>query len=138
MITWPDGTEWHYSSQWGSYFLQKEILPNGKAIYYESNKGLLRIRSSDPTGKYTYASITEIAPNKYVGSDGRNVDYVHETTEITGKSKKNGYLVALLHKYSLRFVPLLSYCLRQHERTVRKKGAAEAAAPFATSMFVLR
>ena len=92
-VAWPDGTERYYSLQEGSYFLQKELLPNGKAIYYESHQGRLQIRSSDRTGKYTYASITEFAPNQYVGSDGRRVDFTYEIKEIKGKSKRNGYLV---------------------------------------------
>lgn len=92
-ISWPEGTERHYSAQGASYFLQKEILPNGKAIYYKIDQGRLQIRSSDLTGKYTYASIAQIGPNQFVGSDGRKVDFVYEMKEVKGKSKENGYLV---------------------------------------------
>ena len=87
-VVWPDGTERHYSPNlqgWG-YLLRKEILPNGKAIYYELNEDRLQIRSSDPTGKHTYASITETAPDQYQGSDGRKVNLVYKSKTVKGKS----------------------------------------------------
>ena len=58
-ITWPDGTERIYRKQSSFlYRLEKELLPNGKAIRYEyGSQGLARIISSDFSGKYIYATI---------------------------------------------------------------------------------
>lgn len=89
-VIWPDGTQrifiqrasWHYR-------LTSEILPNGKVIRYQYNdEGLVRIRSTDPSGRYTYASIERIGDDYYRGSDGNEVQLTYDRREIKGKHKK--------------------------------------------------
>ena len=95
IITWPDGTERVYSNQ-NSYLyqLEKEILPNGKQILYEylsstpNTRKFLKISSTDPTGHFVYASITQVDQNRYVGSDGTVADFIYDEREVSGKIKK--------------------------------------------------
>jgi RHS repeat-associated protein len=92
-IIWPDGTQRIYISQGNRlYRLSHELLPNGKAIRYEyNNQGLVRLSSTDRSGKYTYASIDKIGGHQYRGSDGREVTLTYENREIKGKLKKKHY-----------------------------------------------
>ena len=92
-VTWPDGLQRHYLKCYsGTYRLEKEVLSNGKIIRYEyDSQGGCKIASSDPTGQLTYASITRVGNNHYVGSDGREVDLVYERIEIKGEYKKKGF-----------------------------------------------
>ncbi|MES2273052.1 MAG: RHS repeat-associated core domain-containing protein [Chlamydiota bacterium] len=88
-IIWPDGVHRHYSKRYsGVYFLEEEFLPNGKAIRYECNQGVLKVFSSDPKGEHIYASITKIGDDQYLASDGREARLTYETREITGEFKK--------------------------------------------------
>jgi len=89
-VIWPDGTERIYRKQNSFHYrLEKELLPNGKAIRYEySGRELARIISSDYSGKYTYATIEKMAENHYVGSDGREVRFNYEPLEVKGKVKQ--------------------------------------------------
>jgi RHS repeat-associated protein len=89
-IIWSEGTQRIYISQGNRlYRLSHEFLPNGKAIRYEyNNQGLIRISSTDRSGKYTYASIDKIGNHRYRGSDGREVTLTYENREIKGKYKK--------------------------------------------------
>ena len=89
-VTWPEGTHRIYAKlNFRSYRLDREILPNGKVIRYEYNReGLVKILSSDPTGKHTYATITKVGPDHYLGSDGNEAQLVYETQEIKGEFKK--------------------------------------------------
>ena len=107
-ITWPDGLQRYYQKQSSNmYRLEKELLPNVKAIRYEyGQQGLVRIVSSDPDGKYTYGVIEKIKDNHYVGSDGSEVRFDHETKEVKGKVKNGNarqnfsYRTAVLSKAS--------------------------------------
>jgi RHS repeat-associated protein len=92
-VSWPNGIQRQYSKQALSiYRLEKEILSNGKVIRYEYKAGdLFRISSSDPAGKFTYASITKGSSDHYLSSDGREASFVYEKREIKGKYKKGGY-----------------------------------------------
>lgn len=91
-IIWPDGIERHYFKRDSRvYRLEKEFLTNGKIIQYEYvNQELSKIFSSDPSGKFVYASITKNG-NRYLGSDGREVNFIYEKREIKGKCKTDGY-----------------------------------------------
>jgi len=92
-VVWPDGMQRHYSKwRFGIYLLAREVLPNGKVVRYEYEAHRLRkISSTDLTGKCIYASITKVGDYHYLGSDGREVDLVYETREISGEYKKDGY-----------------------------------------------
>jgi len=92
-VVWPDGIQREYSKRYsGVYRLERELLSNGKMVRYEYNdQGLAKILSCDPTGQFVYASITRVRGNHYLGSDGREVDFVYETREIKGEYKKDGY-----------------------------------------------
>jgi RHS repeat-associated core domain len=92
-VTWPDGVQRQYLKRnTGIYCLEREVLSNGKVIRYEYNdQGLSKISSSDPTGKFTYASITKVDGNHYLGSDGREATLVYERREIKGEYKKKGF-----------------------------------------------
>src|SRR5690606_10198992 len=89
-ITWPDGTERTYRKQSSFlYRLEKELLPNGKSIRYEyGSQGLVRIISSDFSGKYIYATIEKAGESHYIGSDGREVQFNYEPFEVKGKVKR--------------------------------------------------
>lgn len=92
-VAWPDGIQRYYIKQRPlRYRLEREILSNGKVIRYEYNhQGLSKISSSDPTGKFIYASIVKIDDNHYLGSDGREVILDYEKREIKGKYKKGNH-----------------------------------------------
>ena len=92
-IIWPDGIQRIYISQGDRlYRLSHELLPNGKAIRYQYNdQGLIRILSTDRSGKYIYASIDKVGNNRYRGSDGKEVILTYENREIKGKYKKKHY-----------------------------------------------
>jgi len=89
-VTWPDGTARIYLPQVvGVYRLDREILPNGKAIRYHWNHiGLSQITSTDASGKYTYASIDRVGDNHFRSSDGQEVKFTYEARKIKGKKKK--------------------------------------------------
>jgi len=91
-VTWPDGTARIYLPQVaGPYRLDREILPNGKAIrYHWDPTGLARITSTDVSGRYTYASIDRVGDHHFRGSDGREAKLLYEVQEIKGKNKKEG------------------------------------------------
>ncbi len=88
-VVWPDGIQRHYLHfHAGIFRLEKEVLPNGKTIRYEYNlQGLFKISSCDPTGQFTYASITLDGKDRYVSSDGKAVSYLREIRGIQGKIK---------------------------------------------------
>jgi RHS repeat-associated protein len=92
-IIWPEGTQRIYIHQGNRlYRLSHEFLPNGKAVRYEyNNQGLVRVLSTDRSGKYTYASIDKIGDYQYRGSDGKEVNLTYENREIKGKYKKKHY-----------------------------------------------
>jgi RHS repeat-associated protein len=91
-ITWPDGIERHYKRMGFFYRLERELLPNGKAINYEYNNQVLsNIFSSDLSGKYVYASIALVKNHHYRGSDGREVNLVYASREIRGEYKKKRF-----------------------------------------------
>ncbi len=92
-IIWPEGTQRIYISQGNKrYRLSHELLPNGKVIRYQYNdQGLIRIYSTDRSGKYTYASIDKIGDHRYRGSDGQEVTITYENREIKGNFKKKHY-----------------------------------------------
>ena len=89
-VLWPNGTERVYQQQYpGIYRLDRELLPNGKALrYFYDNRGLSRIASTDVSGQYTYATIDRIGDYHYRGSDGREVQLSYDRREIKGKIKK--------------------------------------------------
>jgi RHS repeat-associated protein len=91
-ITFPDGLKRLYKKMPSclGYFLDKEILPNGKIIRYSYNdRGLSKIHSTDRNEKYVYASIST-KDQFYQGSDGRSVKYHYAKKEIKGKKKIDG------------------------------------------------
>jgi hypothetical protein len=92
-VLWPDGTKRIYIYKFpGLFRLDRELLPNGKAIRYQWDySGLKRIVTTDPSGKYTYASLTRIGHQHYLGSDGREVKLIYEQREIKGKIKTKKY-----------------------------------------------
>jgi RHS repeat-associated protein len=89
-VTWPDGTARIYLPQGaGLYRLDREVLPNGKAIrYHWDHTELAQITSTDASGRYTYASIDRVGGRHFRGSDGREVELTYEMREIKGKNKK--------------------------------------------------
>ncbi len=119
-VVWPDGVKRIYKKQQAKFYrLESERLPNGKAIRYEyDDQGLVRIFSSDWSGKYTYASISKTEENQYIGSDLREVRYDFTKKEIKGKSKKEGMLkveISLLREASN---PTYSNTAEYSERTL--------------------
>jgi len=84
-IVWPNGTKRVYKfHSGGSYYLDSEFLPNGKAIRYSYNKqGLPRITSTDLSGKYIYATIDSLGNGLFRGSDGREAKLVY--TEVSSR-----------------------------------------------------
>lgn len=88
-VTWPDGVRRVFIHQLaGLYRLDRELLPNGKAIHYQWNdKGLTRIMSTDISGKYIYAYFDRIGDHHYKASDGREVRLIYESREVKGKKK---------------------------------------------------
>jgi RHS repeat-associated protein len=91
-ITWPEGIQRCYKYSGGFYRLERELLPNGKAINYEyNNQGLCNIFSSDLSGKHIYASIAKGEGHHYQSSDGREADFVYEKREIKGAYKKKHF-----------------------------------------------
>ena len=130
-ITWPDSTERYYQAQPSNmYRLEKELLPNGKAIRYEyDGQKLVRIVSSDPNGKYTYGVIEKIGDSHYVGSDGREVHFDYETKEVKGKVKNGktkrsfSYSTALLFKASN---PTYTHSIQYNDRTLLSSYDAKA------------
>jgi RHS repeat-associated protein len=91
-IRWPDGTLREYVQQSAVLWrLERELLPNGKAIRYEYGQhGLHQVLSCDKSGKYCYASITK-SGDDYIGSDRSRASLAYEIREIRGKYKKDGY-----------------------------------------------
>ncbi len=102
-IIWPDGTERIYRKRFSTvYRLEEELLPNGKALYYEyGDRGLSRITSSDKNGKYIYASITKVGKSTYVGSDGREASFGYETFSVKGKVKQGNSKAGISYTTSL-------------------------------------
>lgn len=94
-VTWPDGIIRVYLRQEeGLYRLEKETLPNGKAIRYHWDcAGLSQITSTDASGRYIYASIDRVGDRHFRGSDGREVKLIYESREIKGKNKKENLKV---------------------------------------------
>ncbi len=88
-IIWPDGTERIYPKKNYAYRLEKELLPNGKAIFYEYKKNeLARIISSDVNRKHIYATIEKMGENYYVGSDETEARFNYEPFKVKGKIKQ--------------------------------------------------
>ncbi len=122
-ITWPDGLERYYQKQSpNKYRLEKELLPNGKAIRYEyGQQELVRIVSSDPNGKYTYGVIEKLGDTHYVGTDGSEARFDYEMVEVKGKVKNGklkqrfGYSTAVLIKASN---PIYSNSIQYNDRTL--------------------
>jgi RHS repeat-associated protein len=88
-VVWPDGTQrFYHKKDARTYWLEQEVLPNGKIVRYEyKNRLLAQITSSDPVGKYTYASITRDHAHHYSGSDGSKAELTYERRKIEGKIK---------------------------------------------------
>lgn len=120
-VIWPDGTARIYLPQVaGLYRLEREILPNGKAIrYHWDNSGLSQITSTDASGKYTYASINLIGDHLFRGSDGREVKLTYELREIKGKNKKEGIKAKFQFPVMTRSTnPVYSNSVGYNERTL--------------------
>ena len=92
-VLWPDGIQRIYLWQpGGGYRLNAELLPNGKAIRYAYNRGgLIKVSSTDLTGKYIYAAIERVDEHHYRASDGREAKANYEIREIKGKFKKKNF-----------------------------------------------
>ena len=88
-ITWPDGTERIYCKQAPNvYRLEKEILPNGKALRYEyDNHEFSKIISTDKNGNHIYASIKRVGDHSYLGSDGGEITSHYEIFKVKVKTK---------------------------------------------------
>jgi RHS repeat-associated protein len=120
-VTWPDGTTRIYLPLLaGLYRLDREILPNGKAIrYHWEHTGLTRITSTDGAGRYTYASIDRVGDCHFRGSDGREVKLTYEAREIKGKNKKEGLKAKFQFPVMTRSVnPVYSNSVGYNERTL--------------------
>lgn len=96
----PSGVIRHYKSDGNSssfYYLEKEVLMNGKVLRYEWNQDhlLSKIESLDPQEKYVYASIAM----KYV-SDSQ--------IQFTASSQTSGDYHCLTGKCNASFLPMLS------------------------------
>lgn len=93
IVKTPDGKSYHY--QFGRplneelirYYLQKEVLPNGKMLKYTyKNDALLEMYSCDPTEKHRYASI-KISLNPttdFETNTGINATYYYDAREKAG------------------------------------------------------
>ena len=122
-IIWPDGTQRIYILQGNRlYRLSHEILPNGKAIRYKyNNQGLVRISSTDLSGKYTYAFIDKVGDHRYRGSDGREVNFIYENRVIKGKFKKKHYKEKSTFNFSVMTRasnPVYSNTVEYNDRTL--------------------
>ena len=89
-ITWPDGTKRIYR-KWSPliYRLEKELLPNGKALQYTYHlPGLAKITATNHSGTVPYASIQRVNAHHYLGSDGRETRFEYTSMKVDGKIKK--------------------------------------------------
>ncbi len=82
----PDGTKRLYrglspSNGTSNYYLEKEILPNGKVLRYTCKGSFChKIESLDPHERYVYASIhrPQLNPH-FFSSSGITLDYTHQS-----------------------------------------------------------
>lgn len=91
LIHAPDGTTRYYNRfrkvyPIHSYYLNKEVLPNGKVLrYHYGLQGLSLVESKDPHERYTYASINlsdstqDANKRKFTTSSGQIAEYQYET-----------------------------------------------------------
>lgn len=87
--------------------LMKEILPNGKVLYYHHNneRQLIKVQSLDPQEKYVYATLNIDAPLKETlatcsTNTGLEATYIHDSSRFFEKNKHECYVDLL---YPLHF-----------------------------------
>ena len=95
-VTSPDGSTRYYRHKGGRiFFLDKEILPNGKVLKYQyTDAGQLSlVESLDPKERYVYASIRiQGSPQEgrcnFTSSTGLNASYTYENQPAQGKFRE--------------------------------------------------
>lgn len=118
-VIWPNGIQRIYRSYGaGNYYVECELLPNGKALRYSyNNQNRLQISATDKSGKYIYATVDEIEDSHYRGIDGREAKLVYERREIEGGYKKLKRTV-ITHVLTKASNPKYSTTAAYNERTL--------------------
>jgi RHS repeat-associated protein len=122
-IIWPSDIQRFYRKHSSSiYRLEKEILPNGKALKFEYNEqGFVTIFSCDPEERWIYGSIIQKDRRHYTSSDGQEVILHYELREIKGEFKKRNYKEKATYPFlvmSKAFTPIYTNTVSYNERTL--------------------